>query len=232
MATKTKRSGSKRKPPTSARQANARGAGNQKELLQAMAKGLGNQAIEERLARAGGQRDRLLAFIAQRLEQIRDTQLRESGMLHQRGQWWRDAAWREPGVWAPQPERWGAVAREYRQAMEALCRGDLSRGARLLERATAAEREAIEAIPDGAGVDRDQEREELLMTRSGEVSEGIEDGEGCPEREPPKEHRLAHQIESFSHTVRPLRGIRVVPHATPWWEEEEEEEEEEEGGGS
>ncbi len=124
-----------------------------------MAKGLGNHEIQQRLKRAGGQRDAMLAFIGDRLKKIRDVQLRESAVLNQKDQWWRDAAWREPGVWSPEPQRWAAVANEYRQAIEALCRGNLTRGAQLLERAMDTERSAVEAVPTGMGLLPDEEAE-------------------------------------------------------------------------
>ena len=228
MATRTKRDRARKGPAKKARQDTGKGPGSQAELMQAMAKGLGNREIEQRLKRASGQRDAMLAFIAERLRRIRDVQLQESALLHQNDKWWRDAAWREPGVWSPEPQRWAAVAKEYREAIEALCRGQLTRGAQLLERAMDTERTAIEAVPHGLGIHPDEDGQRGDVTHGPEAADGVGEGEGCPEREHPADHGLAREIERFSHTARPLRGIRVVPHATPWWDEEEEEEEEEE----
>ena len=192
-----------------------------------MAKGLGNRELEQRLQRATGRRDAMLAFVADRLQKIREVQLRESALLHRKDSWWRDAAWREPGVWSPEPQRWAAVAKEYRQAIEALCRGNLTRGAQLLERAVDTEREAIDAVPHGLGLHPDEEGVRAETSCGPQAGDGLDDGEGCPECERPAALRLAGEIERFTHTARPLRGIKVELHATPWWEEEEEEEEEE-----
>jgi hypothetical protein len=195
-----------------------------------MAKGLGNREIEQRLKRATGQRDAMLAFIAERLQRIREVQLRESALLHQKDKWWRDAAWREPGVWSPEPQRWATVAKEYRLAIEALCRGQLSRGAQLLERAMDTERATLDAVPHGLGIHTDEEGLRGQQGYGPEADGHGGDSDGCPERERPEAYGLAGEIERFTHTARPLRQIRVVPHATPWWEEEEEEEEEEAEG--
>jgi hypothetical protein len=111
MATQTRKKPARTKRPKGARRDSGTGPGSQAELLQAMAKGLGNREIEQRLKRATGQRDAMLAFIAERLQRIREVQLRESALLHQKDKWWRDAAWREPGVWSPEPQRWATVAK-------------------------------------------------------------------------------------------------------------------------
>ncbi len=229
MASQTKRNKPRKKASSSGRKPGDQRLGGREDLMRDMAKELGNQEIQKRLRQATARRDAMLSFIADRLRQMRDLQLKESALLQRKDKWWRDAAWREPGVWSPEPERWQAVAKEYRQAIEALCRGQLTRGARLLERAMDAERNAIEAVPHGLGLrpDESRERAEAMAGATAEVGQG----EGCPECPRPPELQLAHSIEAFSHTARPLRGIKVVPHATPWWEEEEEEEEEEEDGG-
>jgi len=231
MATQTKRSSSRKKSARRTRKGGDKGPGNQAELMAAMAKGLGNHEIQQRLKRAGGQRDAMLAFIVDRLKKVRDVQLRESAVLNQKDQWWRDAAWREPGVWSPEPQRWATVAKEYRLAIEALCRGDLTRGAQLLERAMNTERAAVEAVPTGMGLLPDEEAERGEGFQGPPGMDEVEQGEGCPECERPADAKLAGEIERFTHTARDLRGIRVIPHATPWWEEEEEEEEEEGEGG-
>ncbi len=226
MATHSKRSDPRKKGSKRAR-GGAKSPGNQPELMAAMAKGLGNQELQRRLERATGKRDAMLAFIADRLKKIREVQIRESGLLHQKDKWWRDAAWREPGVWSPEPQRWAAVAKEYRQAIEALCRGDLTRGAQLLERAIETERATIEQVPHGLGLDPDEDTERDQLEKGPDAMQETDEDEGCPERDAPEEAKLAHQIEAFTHTARDLRGIKVVPHATPWWEEEEDEDEEE-----
>ncbi len=227
MATQTKRTNSRRKPKGSGRAGDGKGPGSQADLLQAMAKGLGNRELEQRLQRASGRRDDLLSLIADRLQKIRQVQIQESVLLQQKDKWWRDAAWREPGVWSPEPERWAAVAKEYRQAIEALCRGDLARGARLLERAMDTEHKAIEAVPHGLGLHPDEAGAQAEAALGPQATDGVDEGEGCPECERSADLKAAREIERFTHTARPLRGIKVELHTTPWWEEEEEEEEEE-----
>ena len=96
MATQTKRTNSRRKPKGSGRAGDGKGPGSQADLLQAMAKGLGNRELEQRLQRASGRRDDLLSLIADRLQKIRQVQIQESVLLQQKDKWWRDAAWREP----------------------------------------------------------------------------------------------------------------------------------------
>ena len=180
MPSTKKRPGQRRKASRSKRSGTDKSLGNQADLMQAMARGLGNRELAQRLERATGQRDAMLAFIAERLRQVRNAQLQESALLHQKDKWWRDAAWREPGVWSPEPERWAAVAKEYRQAIEALCRGQLSRGAELLERAMEAERTAIESVPHGLGIHPDEEGEQGDVTEGPDTMQDIGDGEGCP----------------------------------------------------
>ncbi len=233
MASRSQRSSSKHSPAKRVRHGAKKGAGNQAELLKAMAQGLGNQAVQQRLKRAGGKRDELLAFIAERLRNIQRAQHQESSLLKGKDTWWREAARNRPEVWSPEPERWGRVAREYREAIDALCRGDLGRGARLLERAMASERDAIDAMPRGLGLHPEEGSLSGDILHGPEAGDSIGDGEGCTACERPKEElRVAAEIERFSHTARPLRGLRIAPAGTPWWEEEEEEEEEEEGEGA
>ncbi len=227
MPTQRKRKKPGREPSKGARKAGSSRAGNQEELMKILAQGLGNQALEQRLRRATGRRDALLDFIAERLEKIRDVQLKESALLHQKDKWWRDAVWQEPGVWMPEPQRWGAAAKEYRQAVEALCRGDLGRGLQLLERAMETERATLEQVPHGLGLHPDEEAEQAAIQQGPEDGQEVGADEGCPERELPKEIGLADEIERFRHTARPLRGILIEQHDPKWWEEEEEEEEEE-----
>ncbi len=229
MSSQRKRSTSRRKPAKRVRHGGTKAAGNSTEVLEALAKGLGNQAMAQRLQRATGRRDALLDFIAERLEKIREVQLQESSLLHQKETWWRDMVWQEPGVWMPEPQRWGAAAKEYRLAAEALCRGDLGRGLQLLERAMETERATIEAVPHGLGLHPDEDGDQGDLGYGPEAADGVAPDEGCPERNVPKEIGLADEIERFTHTARPMRGIRIAPHDPKWWEEEEEEEEEEEG---
>jgi len=196
-----------------------------------MAEGLGNDAVKRRLQSAAGRRDNMLDFIVERLEKVRQVQLAESDLLYKREEWWRDLAWQEKGVWLPEPERWHQVAEDYRHAAEALARGDLARGANLLERAMETERAAIEAVPRGLGLNPDEDGEEGDALHGPDAMGSVADGEGCPATELPEGLKLAHEIERFNHTAREGRQIKVELHETPWWEEEEEEEEEGEAEG-
>jgi hypothetical protein len=196
-----------------------------------MAEGLGNEAMSARLLRSAGQRDAMLTFIAERLRKVRDVQLQESALLHQKERWWRDLAWQQKGVWLPEPERWAPTARAYREAAEALAAGRLSRAAALLDRAVDLERASIEAVPKGLGIHPDEDGEAGGLDGGPAGMEPVGPDEGCPERALPKEIGLADAIERFSHTAREIRQIRVEPHTPSWWEEEEEEEKAEEEGG-
>jgi hypothetical protein len=192
-----------------------------------MARDLGNQAMRDRMARATGKRDALLAFIVERLGRVRDLQQREHAVLNRRTDWWRDLALQHPGVWLPEPERWGAVARAYRLAAEALASGHLTRGAQLLERAMETEQATTEALPWGLGLRPGEDTPAQGADHGPDAMDGIGDGEGCPQGGLPPGMAVAGEVERFRQTVPEGPQIRVVPHDHPWWEEEEEEEEEE-----
>lgn len=197
-----------------------------------MAGSLGNDAMRARLQRSSGQRDAMLAFIAERLRKVRDVQLHESALLNQKERWWRDLAWQQKGVWLPEPQRWAPSARAYREAAQALAAGRLSRAAELLDRAVDLERATLEAVPVGLGIRPDERGEAGGLDGGPAGMEPVGPDEGCPEQPLPKEIGLADEIERFTHTAREIRQIRVEPHDPSWWDEEEEEEEAEgkEGG--
>ncbi|MFH1462870.1 MAG: hypothetical protein ABIO70_00580 [Pseudomonadota bacterium] len=226
MSTQHRQASSRRRPAHRVRHGGSGQGSDHDEQIKAMAKDLGNKAMQDRLARATGKRDALMAFIVERLGKVRDMQQREHEVLNRRTDWWRDLAWQQPGVWLPEPERWGPVARAYRQAAEALAAGHLTRGAQLLEQAMEAERATQEALPWGLGLRPEEDAPSSDVDHGPEAMDGIGDGEGCPQGELPAGIAVAAEVERFRQAAPEGRQIRVVPHDHPWWEEEEEEEEE------
>lgn len=96
---------------------------------------------------ASSSRETLLAFICQRLRKMREVQLKEHASYKEVRSWYKAVAAGRDGYFAPDATRWHEAARFFKEAAEAMCRGNLSRGAQLLERALGAEQAALDTVP-------------------------------------------------------------------------------------
>src|SRR5262245_57132009 len=109
-----------------------------KSRLEQLARSVGNDEIARRIGQGNATRDQMLAFVAERLGEVRELQLREVALTRRNANfdWWRTAGdGMRPDHQEPAPTRWRGVAAAYEKAVEALCRGDLRRGQELLDAA-------------------------------------------------------------------------------------------------
>jgi len=115
------------------------------ELL-AHAKELGNQAMQEELRRANQSRDALLAFLLDRLQNIRQAQLAEAALLNQRDRWFISV--HKGTEKLPDPARWIPCAKSYKEAASALCRGDIEQALHKIEQADKEAQSASATAPN------------------------------------------------------------------------------------
>jgi hypothetical protein len=109
------------------------------------------------------------------------------------------------------------------RAAEALCNGNLGRGAQLLELAVGAEQAAFESVPKM--VQPELEGDECATAAPAEMYQ-VAGGAGCSARARPQDLKFGEQILAVRDKMEPTPPLKVKkPH---WWETEEEEEEEEE----
>ena len=77
----------------------------------------------------------LLDFIIQRLQTVQKVQSLELQEMRNQNEWFRQVASGHEGYSLPDATRWHNCARTYQKTGEAISRGDLGRGAQLLESA-------------------------------------------------------------------------------------------------
>lgn len=188
-----------------------------KELAQ-LAKKVGNGQVGALLGASRAKRDALLAFIQRRLAQVRAAQVAEQRELSDKREWWQRVSRGKPGFHVPDPTKWGAVAQLYKQASDAICAGDLGRGAHVLDRAVRAERAAFEAVPTQV---------ELPSVIGAPVASAderpfVEEGEGCPPTQAPEVTRLAGEIVRVSESMDPVPSTPSL-RGHHWWEGPDEE---------
>lgn len=115
--------------------------------LQAAAAKNGNQAHADKAADANKHRDGMLHFIGERLAQAQILQHQELDQVVRNRVWYDEVARGKTGFTLPDPTRWRQCARLYGQATQALCQGELGRGATLMDQAVEAERTAWHSLP-------------------------------------------------------------------------------------
>ncbi len=192
-------------------------------LLKQLSSKMGNQGLSDRLQQSSAERDLLLQFIGAQLKGIQNIQQIELDEVSQRPEWFREVAKGENGYALPDPERWKEAASLYKQAGQALCQGNVSRGKQLLEQALEKEDATRESMPKQ--VEERLEDKERTMTGA-PVSTATEGGEICPACNQTKELKIADKIMSVRATVKnapPIRRTRPFN----WWEELEDSQEEE-----
>jgi hypothetical protein len=188
-----------------------------KELAQ-LAKKVGNAQVGSLLGEAVGKRDALLAFVQQRLAEVQTVQQAEQEEQVRRRKWWHQVGRREPGFGLPDPTRWRRTAQIYKRAAEALCAGDISRGAHLLDQAVAAERAAFETVPDQVELP-----ERLVAPRAlPEERPFVADGETCPARQAPEILQQADAIVRVSDRMAEM-PVPETRRTHRWWEAPEDE---------
>ena len=192
------------------------------QLLKQLSSKMGNQGLNARLQKSSAERDLLLQFICNQLKNVQQIQQIELDEVRKRDEWFREVAKGEQNFKLPDPERWKECASLYKKSSQALCRGDVSRGKKLLEEALKKEDAARQDLPEQ--VEERLDAKDKVMTAS-PVSTASEDGEICPATRAPKDLDLADKILSVRSTVRNASPVRRTP-AFNWWEQIEESEEE------
>lgn len=195
--------------------------------LKRLQSGLGNEGLGRQLNTGNVQRDEMLQHICERLKIIQGAQNKERMAMGREREWFKAVAKGAEGYHTPDPTRWHESARLFKQAAEALCAGNLGRGAILLEQAAEAEHAAFESVPKMVQTDLDREES---AEAAPDATFQVNDEAGCAACEKPEELKIANKILAVQDTVQ-----ATPPLGRPkrrWWDEElEEEEEEEESDG-
>lgn len=199
----------------------AKSGDTQSQRLSKAGKSLGNAEMLQRVQKGNAGRDELLKFVGDRLNLVRDVQLREVAALSKHSQ----AAWKydiadshKEDITRPDPKRWHAASKLYEDAIHKLSRGELALGRQLVEHAIDAERKAFDRLTSIVNVD-DVDSIEDLPAALRDVS--TDSAQPCDP--PAQDLRTASDIQNTDDTMRepPVRMTK-----RPWWEDEEEEEEE------
>jgi len=190
--------------------------------LKGLQKGLGNEGLGRKLGTASQQRDEMLRHICERLQVVQGAQSKERLAMGQEREWFKAVAKGKEGYHQPDPSRWHECTRLFKQAADALCMGNLGRGALLLEQAVEAEHAAFDSVPRMVQVDLDREER---AAQAPDATFQVNDEAACAACERPDELKIAERILAIQDTVQ-----ATPPMGRPnrWWETKEIEEEEEE----
>jgi hypothetical protein len=195
----------------------------QSKQLKRLQAGLGNEGMGRELSTGNLQRDEMLQHICQRLEIIQGAQRKERMAMGREREWFKAVAKGAEGYHKPDPTRWHASARLFKQAADAMCTGNLGRGALLLEQAVAAEQAAFESVPKMVQADLDREESAAAAP---DATFQVNDEAGCITCKRPDEIKIADKILAIQDTVQATPPIGRPKRR--WWDAEQEEEEEEE----
>ncbi|MBN2798486.1 MAG: hypothetical protein JXX28_05000 [Deltaproteobacteria bacterium] len=194
----------------------------QSTKLQKIARSVGNNEVQQRLAQGNASREELFDFIVQRLYAIRSVQLRELDLLGNQRKWWKEVSLTDRDqVAKPEPTRWHETARLYQRAGEQLARGAIGQGAKLVKDAMDVEDRTFQQLTSLVQV---EETERRGGSPEALESVGAHDAGGAVAM--PGEMGVAWDIlYTVSEIEDPPNKRRTKD---PWWTLEEEEEEEEE----
>ncbi len=193
-----------------------RDAGSKELAL--LAKKVGNSQVGALLGAATDKRDALLAFVERRLAEIQMVQRAEQKEMGDQRDWHLRVARGATGFTLPDPTRWHRSTLLYRRAAEALCAGDLARGAHLLDQAVTAERATWETVP--AQVELPSSL--AAPTTSPEERPFVSEGETTPATQAPALFQRADTILRVTTTsaLVPVNRNNPTHH---WWDVVEEE---------
>ena len=191
------------------------------QLLQKIAKNIGNDVLTKHLDGKVAQRDQVLSFICSRLTTISDVQAKERSEMKNERSWFKEVAKGVKGFHLPDPTRWHEAARYFQKAGQEICAGHLGKGVQLLDKALEHERAAFDSIPKMVEVRLDEK--EKTPNNAPVSCQSIDPNDVCPSVTKPKELSLADRILNIRDHMEtpPLRMVN-------WWNNEEEEEKEEE----
>ncbi len=191
------------------------------QQLRRLGKAIGNDALSGKIAGNDKLRDALLTLVQERLQAIQLAQQAELKALRNRGDWYRRLLRGEKGLKLPEPTRWAAPAQLYKKAAEAICAGELGRGADLLRQATESDRANFKALPKQVEIPAADRKGATSSPALAEVREG----EGCNPCSAPQVLALADRITAVGQTADLVGQVRVLP-PHQWWAAEEGEDEE------
>ena len=182
---------------------------------------MGNQHVRDALGGSSAERDSLLKHICERLEVLRGAQQKEHLSFGREREWFRGVAKGEAGFHLPDTTRWHESALLYKKAGEALCNGQLGRGAQLLKQAAAAEQAAFSSVPAFVKADLEQNQKAEAPPESAHL---VNDEGACTGCGKPAALKVADQILDLSDKMEPTPPLKAKKRR--WWDEEKEEEEE------
>ena len=197
------------------------GSDSVSETLSHLSKRLGNETLGTRLADANAQQRALLDFIIQRLQTVQKVQSLELQEMRNQNEWFRQVASGHEGYSLPDATRWHNCARTYQKAGEAISRGDLGRGAQLLERAAEEERDAQRDTPAQVREHLDPLARTQVSLPAGTVE--MSTATVCNAITSPTGLKLADHILNISDVMEDSAPIRRIQPKN-WWEIMEEEE--------
>ena len=167
-------------------------------------------------------RDVLLAFLTERLQALEAAQKAERRAVRNRSEWFRRVMRGEKGVALPEPQRWAGPALLYQRAAQALCAGELGRGADLLRQATEADRACHKSAPKQLELGA---RARVPAEEPAAIAE-VQAGEGCAPTTAPAALAAASRIVAVGDTADAV-PVWSVGKAHHWWELEIDEDAEE-----
>ncbi len=222
---------SDKKPEANRRHAKGRrssssvGTGNDAESaqLKKISKAMGNQHVRNALHGSSTQRDALLKHITERLHILQGAQKKEHLAFGREREWFRGVAKGAAGYHLPDTTRWHESARLYKKAGEALCNGQLGRGAQLIKQAAAAEEAAFSSVPKFVEVELTSSQHAMDAPESVHT---VNDEGTCTGCSKPADLKIADKILNLQDKMEPTPPLRTRKNR--WWEEEKEEEEEQE----
>jgi hypothetical protein len=188
--------------------------------LAALAAKVGNDRVADLVKDGSQKRDALLAHILQRLGALKGAQSAELRAMSDRRVWFDEVARGQTGFALPDAGRWRDPALLYRRAAEALCGGDIGRGADLLRRAADAEAAAFASMP--GQVELPAAERQAAHAPSAAMS--AHDGETCPVTHAPALFKLADSVIRIADRAPDVAHPRQNRRKA-WWQNEEEDDE-------
>lgn len=184
--------------------------------IQELAKRLGNDEITKRIEAGNATRDELLAFVMAQLKSVRGAQQQEVDLSKKQASfpWWGLS-----GIKPPDPTRWQDTAKAYQAAVDAICRGDLRKGQKLVEEAVEQQQKTLDRMTEL--VDRSQMEASADPSELARIVAMAPTAGACAEPQP-----ITDLLATIQNTeTRPPGGPddwRILR----WWEETEDEEKE------
>jgi hypothetical protein len=198
------------------------GVGNDGAKLKKLSSKLGNDAMGGKIGDSAQMRDALFDRILARLQTVQEIQEVERDELKNQRDWFKHVAIGEEGYHNPDTTRWHEAASLYLEAAKVLGRGQLGRGAELLEKAEEAERAAYESLPVQVV---DKLKPEQAPAEEGPEQEGkFSASASCPVCLTPVQ--IVHEAEKILSISDSLDKAEPLKKSKAWYSEYEEEEEE------